>query len=135
MKFLALLFLLPFAGAWADTAANCELIKGIYPNGPASVRHFQLETLVDIFTINNARTITLSINDESLRFLRSELTVGTKTQMTYQSRNHRDTMKTLHIVLDRTPRETQLTREFNGNMHITQEDQEALGSYNFYCRF
>ena len=133
------------ANAFAASEASCDLVDGIYRNSQENIEGIKFETLADIFTINNAKTLSFKLNNESFRFLRSDLDVDRQTKMTYISKKSNKTVRVVKLMLDRTPRDIAKTKEYYGNMVISGEMKEseiALGYYNkknlvynFYCRF
>lgn len=114
--------------AWADSYAKCEMVNGSFSNRML-VADLKFETVVDIFTVNNAKTLTMTLDGQPLRFLRSELVVGRTTRMIYVSRNDSEEVKTIEIELDRTPRQALLSKQFYGAMAILNDQ------HRFYCRF
>lgn len=128
MKIFILALMLTSYQALADSFAKCEMINNTFSNRML-VADLKFETVVDIFTINNAKTLTMTLDGQSLRFLRSKLVVERMTRMTYVSRNHPEEVMSIEVELDRTPREALLSKQFYGNMVIMSE------RHHFYCRF
>lgn len=103
------------------------------------------ETLVDVFTINNANALNFTLDGKQLRFIRSEMNVNKVTKMTYMLRKNGKPVRVVRLMIDRTPKEVSTTHEFNGNMIISPEMNAStdftkiLNSenlvYNFYCDF
>lgn len=145
MRFLFLLLLLVNATAYAGTQANCEVVDGIYRNSSESIQEIKFETLVDVFTINNAKTLSFRLEQEEMKLLRSNLDIGRQTKMIYLLKKNDKAVRFASVLLDRTPREVNKTKEFYGNIilsAVVSEKEIALGNYsgnnlvyNFYCRF
>lgn len=136
MKILCLGLLLLAFNSFAGTTANCEVVNGIYNNSQASLIDLKFETIVDVFTINNAQTLTMNLNGKQLRFLRSDLTVRRQTKLIYLMRENGKVKRAINIMLDRTPKEASAEKDFYGNMVISPENEnESNLFYNFYCRF
>lgn len=103
------------------------------------------ETLVDIFTINNANALNFVLDGERLRFLRSEISVNKVTKMTYMMRKNGRPVRVVRMMIDRTPKEVSNEREFYGNMIISPEMNSNMDFtkiqnsqnlvYNFHCEF
>lgn len=145
MKFLMILFILGSLSAFARTEANCELVDGIYKNSSSSLTDLRFETLVDVFTLNNANALILNLNGEELRFIRSNLSVSKQTKMIYELKKKNKVTRVAYMMIDRTPRKVVRTQEFYGNVVISEEvkpQEVARGIYNqrsyvynFYCQF
>lgn len=145
MRFLLLFLLLVNAKAFAGTQASCEVVDGIYRNSTETIQEIKFETLVDVFTINNAKTLSFRLEQENMKLLRSDLDIGRQTKMIYLLKKNDRTIRFASILLDRTPREVNRTKEFYGNIvlsAVVNEKEIALGNYsgnnlvyNFYCRF
>lgn len=125
--------------------ANCELVDGIYVNSSAQVQDMNFETLVDVFTLNNAQALNLTLDGRSLRFIRSDMDVNKLTRMIYLQKKNNKVVRAVRLMIDRTPKAIITDREFYGNMIISPEINSDLefakiqGSenlvYNFHCRF
>lgn len=145
MRFFLITLTLVSFSSFAKTEARCELTNGIYINSKANLQEMNFETVADIFTINNARALNLMIDGEKMRFLRSDLSVGKLTKMIYLQKNKNQVTRAVHLMIDRAPKKVASTREFYGNMIISQEiegefDLMKINSsknlvYNFYCSF
>lgn len=130
----------------ARTEARCELVDGFYQNSQEPIHDIRFETVVDVFSINNAQTLIFELEGQELKFYRSEMKVNKQTQMTYLLRKGDVVIRAARLALDRTPREVSQTKEFYGNMIISSEissykdiTEKRLPLqnlvYNFYCRF
>jgi len=145
MRFLLVLLTLVSFRSYAITEANCSLTGGIYINSQAVVEEMNFETLVDVFTINNANALNFTLDGKSLRFLRTEMNVNKVTKMTYMMRKNGRIVRAARIMIDRTPKEVSIDREFYGNMIISPEMNPDMDFtkiqnsenlvYNFYCQF
>lgn len=127
MKFIVLLFMLVASTAKAAEYASCQT--------DAPIADMKFETVVDIFSINNARTLSLELQGESLRFTRSSIVVMRNTTLQFIQRTHSKIERIAKVVLDRTPREALLSREFNGTIEIKNEMGEVETRRGFYCYF
>lgn len=127
------------------TEAKCSLVEGIYINSPASLDDMNFETLVDVFTINNANALNFVLDGNKLRFLRSDMSVNKVTKMTYMMKKNGKAVRAIRMMIDRTPKDISRDREFYGNMILSPElnaesDFTKIQSsqnlvYNFYCQF
>lgn len=144
MKYLLLLLLIT-GQTWAKKQSKCAIIDGFYPNSPNSLRELKFETVVDIFTINNAKTLSFVLDGETIRLQRLELNVDRHTKMTYTKRKGKLT-RAAHVMIDREPRKAFRDKEFLGNILITPEMEDAenfmkilrredILTYNFRCKF
>src|SRR3989338_7973329 len=100
MKILCLSLLLLSFNSFAGTTANCEVVNGIYNNSQAPIIDLKFETIVDVFTIHNAQTLTMNLNGKQLRFLRSDLTVRRQTKLIYLMRENGKVKRAINIMLD-----------------------------------
>ena len=145
MRFLLVLLTLVSFRSFAETSANCILTGGIYINSQAVVERMNFETLVDVFTINNANALNFVLDGENQRFLRTEMNVNKVTKMTYMKRKNGRVVRAVRLMIDRTPKEVTNDREFYGNMIISPEMNPDMDFtkiqnsenlvYNFYCEF
>lgn len=145
MRFLLVLLTVLSFRSFAGTVANCELVNGIYMNSTSIVQDLNFETLVDVFTLNNAQALNFSLDGKQLRFLRSDMNVKKVTKMIYLQKKNNLTVRAVRLMIDRTPKEVLLYREFYGNMIISPEVNGDIdltkiqGSenlvYNFHCSF
>lgn len=142
MKFIFGILLLVASNTWAGTQAECELVEGIFPNSTTSIESLRFETLVDVFSIFNARAISFDFKNTPMRFIRSEFKVDRQTKLMYLMKEEDKTVMSARILLDRTPRQAKLSREFNGIMHLMVENENGTTAedaeifiYNFYCYF
>jgi hypothetical protein len=134
MKFLLILLLLVGSSARAAEYAKCRLTGYFWSEFPL-VDNMRFETVVDIFTINNAQTLSIDLNGRNLRFKRSRILVTNVTNLLFVLKNNDVTEKTARVKLDRTPRQALLTREFKGHIEIINAENESDLSHNFYCYF
>lgn len=141
MRILFLLLALSSFRSFADTTAQCELVDGIYKNSSIEIYDLRFGTLVDVFTLSNANSLSINLGGTNYKFIRSEISVNRQTRMIYQQRKNGFILRTIHVMIDRTPKEVTEEREFFGNMIIFQEGHENLISktkslvYNFHCSF
>jgi hypothetical protein len=144
MKIMYSLLLLLASPVWAYNDARCELVSGIYANSRNSLQDLRFETLADIFTINNAKTLNMVLDGQHLRFLRTDLEVRKQTRMIFILNENNKSTRAATITLDRTPKEVLRSYEFYGNMIISPEvrnndygvlaDSRNLLTFNFYCK-
>jgi hypothetical protein len=145
MKTLLIALFFLSTGSYAQTSAECVLVDGIYQNSPTPISDIRFETVVDIFTLNNARALTMNLDGKNLRFLRSEMDVGRQTKMIYLLKKNKKAVRAVHLMIDRSPKEVSRRKEFYGNMIISPEVEEeesvlaisdrSVTVYNFYCSF
>lgn len=145
MRFLLVLLTLLSFRSFAGTVANCELVNGIYVNSTSIVQDLNFETLVDVFTLNNAQALNFSLDGKQLRFLRSDMQVNKVTKMIYLQKKNNFAVRAVRLMIDRTPKEVILYREFYGNMIISPEVNGDIDLtkiqgaenlvYNFHCSF
>lgn len=141
MKQFALTLFLISLGSHATTTTNCRLIEGLYQNSLTPIEDLSFETYADIFTLTNAHTVSLTLNHENLRFVRTVLKVDRHTEMVYVQRKDQEIVRAIHITLDRTPRLIARSRQFYGYLLISPLNSSAgfIGkdvlNYNFYCQF
>lgn len=131
--------------SFAGTVANCELVDGIYVNSTPVLQDMNFETLVDVFTLNNAQALNFSLDGKPLRFLRSDISVNKVTKLIYLQKKNNLTVRAVRVMIDRTPKEVILAREFYGNMIVSPEMKSDMDFtkiqasenlvYNFYCSF
>lgn len=134
MKFLLILLLLVGSSAQAAEYAKCRLTGYFWSEFPL-VDNMQFETVVDIFTINNAQTLSLDLNGRHLRFKRSRILVTNTTHLLFELKNNDLLEKTARVKLDRTPRQALLTRKFNGHIEIINAENKTDLNHDFYCYF
>ena len=144
MKFILFLILFSTFQVFASSEANCYLVSGIYLNSPNTISDLKFYTVADIFTINNANTLSMKLDGVDIKFIRTELVVDKQTKLNYQNKKSDTKLKTAMVTLDRTPKMISKDKEFYGNMIITDKinpkDASAIMNknnliYNFYCRF
>lgn len=139
MRILFILLALASFRSYADTQAQCELVDGLYKNSPIEIADINFGTLVDVFTLNNAKSLNINLAGNQLKYIRSEIAVNRQTKMIYQLKKNSQVFRTIHVMIDRTPKEVTEEREFYGNMIILPEGDDVLSSrslvYNFHCRF
>lgn len=114
-------------------------------NSSLPVQEMSFETIVDIFTLNNAKALNIILDGQKLRLLRSDISVGKLTKMIYLQKRNDGSSRAIHIMVDRTPKNVSVDREFYGNMIISPEIKGEFDVtkvktsqnlvYNFYCRF
>ncbi len=127
MKFIVLFLMLVMSTARASEYASCQV------DGP--IANMKFETVVDIFSISNARTLSLELNSELVRFTRTSIVVMKNTTLQYNQRVQNRIGKTAKVVLDRTPREVLKSRQFNGTIEIRDDAGEVETRRGFYCYF
>jgi len=144
MRFIWTLLLFTSMNCFASTEANCHLVNGVYNNSSNILNELKFSTLVDIFSLTNANTLSMNLDGEDLKFVRSDLIVNRIPRMIYKIKRKNKILKTVFIMLDRKPKDISETKEFYGNMIIPfspePKDEGEITSgkslvYNFYCRF
>ncbi len=139
MQILLILLALASFRSYADTQAQCELVEGLYTNSSTEITDINFGTLVDVFTLNNANSLNINLDGNPLKYIRSEILVSRQTKMIYQLKKNSIIFRTIHVMIDRTPKEVTEGREFYGNMILLPKGDDVLSSrslvYNFYCSF
>jgi hypothetical protein len=145
MRFLLVLLTLVSFRSFAESSANCELVGGIYVNSQPVIEEMNFETIVDVFTISNASALNFILDGKRVRLLRSEMSVNKVTKMTYMVKKNGRPVRAVRLMIDRTPKEVSMAREFYGNMIISPEMNDDSDFtkiqnsqnlvYNFYCQF
>ncbi len=145
MRILILLMALASFNSFADTVAQCELVDGLYQNSDVPMNELRFGTLVDVFTLNNAKSLNINLDGKNLRFIRTDISVSRQTRMVYQLKKNDKALRTVHVMIDRTPKEVSDQKEFYGNMIIFPEGHELDYAkkfnvpdslvYNFRCEF
>lgn len=105
----------------------------------------KFETLADIFTIKNANTLSMNLDGNQLRALRTSLDYDRQTKIIFLQKKKDIVARAIHVLIDRAPRAIAKDREFYGNMLISAEMQSTddwrsfsngqMLRYNFYCKF
>lgn len=144
MRFLFTLFIMLPWLSFADTSVRCELTTGIYENSRAEITDLRFETVTDIFSLTNARTLVFNFDGNELRLLRSDMKVSKYTQMVFHQRKNDIITRTAIVMIDRTPKQIMEDGEFNGNMIVSgaiadkpmwlQDHKVRKYTYNFKCR-
>lgn len=144
MRFFLFLLTLISLKSFADTSANCTLVKGVYENSREIMHDIRFETIADVFSFSNARAFSFNLEGEELRFLRSSIEVNKQIRAIYLLKKNGDVVRAIHMMIDRTPQLIAREKEFYGNMIISQkisggdwtkiESDKSL-RYNFFCRF
>lgn len=144
MRILILLMALASFNSFADTSVQCELVDGLYQNSDVPMNELRFGTLADVFTLNNAKSLNIDLDGKNLRFIRTDILVNKQTRMVYQLKKYDKTLRTVHVMIDRTPKQVADDREFYGNMIIFPEGfldftkkfnvPDSL-VYNFRCEF
>jgi hypothetical protein len=145
MRIIALLILLTTGTAWSKSEANCQQVDGIYKNSSAEMDRLKFESLVDIFSFNNAKNFSITIAGEDLFFSRSSIDVSKNTKMSFVMLS-KGMSRMAVVQMDRTPNAALKAKAFYGNLVINSSmtewnsiDQKSILprflSYNFYCTF
>jgi hypothetical protein len=139
MRIFFIILALASFRSYANTTAQCELVDGLYKNSTIEIADIHFGTLVDVFTLGNANTLNINLDGNHLKYIRSAIAVNRQTKMIYQQKKNSKVFRTIHVMIDRTPKEVVIEREFYGNMIILPEEDDVLSSrslvYNFHCRF
>jgi hypothetical protein len=145
MRILALLILLSTGSAWSKSEANCQQVDGIYKNSSAGMDRLKFESLVDIFSFNNAKDFTITIAGEELFFSRTSIDVTKNTNMNFVMIG-KGLSRTAVVQMDRTPNAALKAKAFYGNIvinspitewsrHEVKSSLPRFMTYNFYCTF
>ncbi len=79
---LVLMGLIIFSlNGWAKTESQCEVIDGFYNNSDVAIQNIKLETFVDIFSLNNAKTLSIEYAGKEVRFQRTDIDIKRYTKM------------------------------------------------------
>jgi hypothetical protein len=144
MRLICFFLLFTSMNCFASSEATCYLVDGIYKNSAMNLRDLKFSTVVDVFNLTNANTLSMNLDGEEFKLIRSNLMVGRFPRMIYSIKKKNKVLKTVFIMLDRSPKEISDTKEFYGNMIIPKspepsDEQEVITGkslvYNFYCRF
>lgn len=144
MRYFLYLMLFSSKLCLAQSEANCHLISGIYQNSSNSLNDLKFTTIVDVFNLTNAKTLAMNLDGKNLRFVRSDLNVNKNTKMIFLLHKNGGAIRAAYVMIDRTPRQVSKSKEFYGNMIISdemiaEETMRTLSSknlyYNFYCSF
>lgn len=140
-----LVLLLSSVSLFAQSRANCELTTGIYKNSKRTIDQLQFETVVDVFSINNAHNLSFDLDGENWRFDRRALTIKDNTYMVFVS-DKSSLPRAAYVMLEGQPAKMFKDKFFRGNILITPEMKSAdiqqiammrkdLLAYNFNCSF
>lgn len=140
MRIFIICILLTSFRCFSYSETNCQIVSGIYQNSGNQLIDLKFSTVVDIFTLNNANTLSMNLDSEELKFLRSDMSVGKQTKMTYLYRKNGEAVRTAHITIDRSPKDAASNRHFYGNLIISKLSSQFIQNinnivYNFYCTF
>lgn len=140
MKVILGFLLIVASPAWAKKHADCQVVQGIFSNSADRVENLRFETLVDIFSITNARVLSLELDGSPLRLTRSAIAVDQQTKLIYQMKKNDKTLWVANVLLDRTPNQVRWSKEYYGVLQLTGDHKEGskkpkLRNFNFYCRF
>ncbi len=144
MRFLFTLFIMLPWMSFADTSVRCELTTGIYENSRQEISDIRFETVTDIFSLTNARTLAFNFDGKELRLLRSDIKVSKYTQIIFHQKKNDIVTRTAMVMIDRTPKQILDDGEFNGNMIVSGliadkptwllDHKVRKYTYNFKCR-
>lgn len=139
MRILLIILALASFRSYANTSAQCELVDGLYKNSSIEIADINFGTLVDVFTLSNAKSLNINLAGNQLKFIRTDIAVNRQTKMIYQLKKNNKFYRTIHVMIDRTPKEVSEEKEFFGNMIILPEGNDILSArslvYNFHCQF
>ncbi|HXH75565.1 MAG TPA: hypothetical protein VNJ08_11400 [Bacteriovoracaceae bacterium] len=133
MRFLFIILILTNA-AWAHKYTDCEITDGFFKNSPNQLHNVRFETVADIFSLTNAKSLNLELDGVPMRFTRLNMEVERQTKMLYIIRKKSAFLRTLNILIDRSPYEAKASSEFKAIIQISQESGAHL-SYNLQCSF
>jgi hypothetical protein len=137
MKCIVLVLLLSFTcHAWSNQHAECQLVDRTPPNSSEALHSIKFQTLVDIFSVSNAKTLTMNLDGENLRLFRTGIEFDQQTRLQFTQRRQGQATHEAEILLDRTPKDAWITKEFYGKMSLVDlKRPNRTLNYNLYCRF
>jgi hypothetical protein len=120
------------------------MVEGFYKNSSAPMEDLKFESLVDIFTFNNAKNFSITLMGEKMEFTRTMIDVSRNTKMNFVMIGT-NMSRTAVVQMDRTPNQALKENAFYGNLVINNpiyefgfESRTILPrhvTYNFYCTF
>ncbi len=127
---LLILFGLMTSKVWATSQTECQLTEGIYQNSQANLGKFHFFSYADIFTINNAKSFIIQVDGQEIHMQREDLSDNSRsTQITYLGKIGKGYIKAF-VLLDRSPKNIVITREFYGNLILSPEMETKKISLN-----
>jgi hypothetical protein len=134
-NFFLLLFLLGILSPLAEAfeARDCNIQNS---QTPLFVHSLSFETLSDIFTLTNAKTLNVKTTEEDMRFFRTAIDVQDKTYMIFVQRKNWKALRTAHVEINSTPRFVFMNRELFGRMTIVNTGEiSPIVDLRFHCLF
>lgn len=138
MKFFVLGLILLTAQSWAKTSSQCEVVSGFYKNSSTTLTDIKFETLADVFSLNNAKTLSFLYEGKEIRFQRNDIDVKRYTKMQFLGVQKLAKDHAARITIDRSPKEALKAREFYASMMVLmplEENTDGMLTYNLYCKF
>jgi hypothetical protein len=137
MKLLIFLLTLTSLRSSANSSAICDQVNGGHSISLARIDNFKLETIVDIFTLRNANTLSFDLEEEAIRLTRKSMEINRETKMTFVQKKNNEVLRSVNLIIDRTPRKVIVKREFYVAAFISSEnpDEAAPLYFKFYCSF
>lgn len=121
MKFIP--FLLILLGIYSPLATAYEVVNcDVKSNG--TIHEVTFETLVDVMSIANAKTMIVGVNGELVRFFRTDIDIKKKTTMTFVQRKNKKIIRSALVTVEQTPRIAWLRGGFKGQVIIYNHQYE-----------
>lgn len=134
-----LFFLLITTHLWAKTESQCEVIEGFYQNSEVQLTNIKLETFADIFTLNNAKTLSFEYANQVIRFQRNDMRVSRYTKMEFAGVSDLSKTHAAVITIDRKPKAALNSQEFYASLMVTMPLEVSKANsvlvYNLFCKF
>jgi hypothetical protein len=141
MKFLVLLMALMSFNGFADSSATCDIVNGHFENSSASLTDLKFSTVADIFSMTNAKTLSMNLDGEPVRFLRKSMKLASKPQIFFFDSGGIKATRAVTMTLDKTPRDIAKSKQFYGSMIISGPVENFANItnnemliYSFFCR-
>lgn len=124
---------------WAKSESQCHVVNGFYQNSETALSDFKLETYADIFTLNNAKTLSLKYDGQEIRFQRYDLLIKKYTKMYFAGVGQTSKTHAALLTIDRKPKAVLKSQEFYASLMITMpleaNSSNSMMIYNLYCSF
>lgn len=139
MKFVIVLSLFFSISGWSKTESHCDVVDGFYRNSDVSITNIKFETLADIFSLNNAKTLSFEIAGKEIRFQRTDMDVKKYTKMQFVGVQNLAKTHAALVTIDRSPKEVVKSRDFYASimtsLPLNEGEANSMLSFNLYCKF
>jgi hypothetical protein len=115
----------------ASVESTCHVSRGFFRHHQGGLSHISFFTFADVFTLSNANTLKIILDEEKITFLKTDLRIGETSVIRFKELGNKNPRSAL-VLINKMPTLRGKSRKFSGQLIMANQSTRL---YQFHCRF